>query len=198
MLFRSALFHDFCKTFPQHSLKQSNHTIPQMEQALVEMAVDFVLAGENDLSIEGMEKTCFKTDSIYLCVPESHPLANREAVYMAELKDESFISLNQTVPWNIYCNHLFQKAGYAPHVVLECDYTLRASLIASNFGVALTSASARDVDLLKPNRYIRVADPYAVRKMYLYHNPLQYMTRAAQDFLDFCVGYYQTEQTETV
>ena len=59
--------------------------------------------------------------------------------------------------------------------------------------MALTSSSAREVDLLKPNRYIRVADSYAVRKMYLYHNPQRYMTKAARDFLEFCVGYYQSK-----
>ena len=194
----SPLFHDFCTVYPQHSLKQSNHTIPQLEQALSEMTVDFVLAGENDLRVRGVEKTWFKTDDIYLCVPESHPLAERDTVYMAELKGEHFINLNETAPWNAYCARLFRPAGYAPHVVLECDYTLRASLIASNFGVALTSASARAVDLLKPNRYIRVADPYAVRRMYLYHNPRQYMTQAAQDFLAFCIDYYKPQPTATV
>lgn len=190
----SSLFHDFCKVYPQHSLKQSNHTVSQLERALSEMAVDFVLAGETDLHVSGMEKTWFKTDDIYLCVSQSHPMADRESVFMEELRDESFINLNETAPWNAYCDLLFSWAGYSPHVVLECDYTLRASLIASNFGVALTSGSARDVDLLKPNRYIRVADSYAIRRMYLYHNPQRYMTRAARDFLDFCTDYYAVSQ----
>lgn len=189
----SSLFHDFCKVYPQYSLKQSNHTIPQLEKALADMTVDFVLAGENDLHVSGMEKTWFKTDDIYLCVSESHPLAGCEHVYMEELKNENFISLNKTVPWNAYCDQIFTLAGYIPHVALECDYTLRASLIASNFGVALTSGSAREADLLKPNRYIRVADSYAIRRMYLYHNPQQYMSSAAQDFLEFCAGYYQSK-----
>ena len=191
----SPLFHDFCKVYPQYTLKQSNHTVHQLEKALLDMTADFVLAGENDLRISGMEKTWFKTDDIYLCVPQSHPLAERESVLMEELREENFISLNETAPWNTYCDRLFAMAGYAPRVVLECDYTLRASLIESNFGVALTSASAREVDLLKPNRYIRVADSYAIRRMYLYHNPQRYMTKAARAFLDFCTGYY-TAATE--
>lgn len=185
------LFHDFCKVYPHHTLKQSNHTIPQLEKALNEMSVDFVLAGENDLNVNGIEKTWFKTDAIYLCVSQTHPLANRESVYMEELVGESFIDLNATVPWRSFCDWLFARAGYTPHVVLECDYTLRASLIESNFGIALTSGSARDVNLLKPNKYIRIADKYAVRKMYLYHNPRRYMTLAAKDFLEFCVSYYK-------
>jgi len=189
----SALFHDFCKVYPQHSLKQSNHTIPQLEEALNEMSLDFVLAGENDLQVSGMEKTWFKTDETYLCVSKQHPLANRKCVYMEELKNERFIGLNRTATWNVYCDWIFARAGYTPYIALECDYTLRASLIESNFGVALTSASAREVNLLKPNKYVRIADDYAIRKMYLYHNPRQHMTQAAKDFLNFCVNYYKKE-----
>ncbi len=191
----SPLFHDFCTVYPQHTLKQTNHTIPQLEKALTDMTADFVLAGENDLRITGMEKIWFKTDAIYLCVSPTHPLANRETVYMEELRDEHFIDLNATVPWRAFCDRLFDQAGYTPHIVLECDYTLRASLIESNFGVALTSASAREVDLLKPNTYIRIADRYAIRNMYLYRNPNRYMTQAAKDFLNFCVGYYQDRES---
>jgi DNA-binding transcriptional LysR family regulator len=187
------LFRDFCKAYPHHTLKQTNHTISQMEKALAEKTVDFVLAGENDLRVSGMEKTWIKTDDIYLCVSPMHPLANRESVYLKELQDEHFIDLNATMPWRAYCDQLFALAGFKPHVVLECDYTLRASLIESNFGVALTSASAREVDLLRPNRYIRIADSYAHRKMYLYYNPDRYMTQAAKDFLELCVGYYKDE-----
>ncbi|MBE6962189.1 MAG: LysR family transcriptional regulator [Ruminococcaceae bacterium] len=194
----SSLFHDFCKIYPHHSLKQSNHTILQLEKALIDMTVDFVLAGENDLQISGMEKTLFKTDDIYLCVPQSHSLADRDSVCMDELHRENFISLNESAPWTAYCEWLFNRAGYTPHVVLECDYTLRAPLIASNFGVALTSGSAREADLLKPNKYIRIADSYAVRRMYLYHNPQRYITQAAQDFLEFCVRYYETDQDKMV
>lgn len=184
------LLQSFYRAYPQYTLKQSNHTVPQLEKALLDMTVDFVLAGENDLCVSGMEKIWFKTDRIYLCVPPSHPLADREAVFMEELREENFINLNETAPWKAYCDWLFAQAGYTPHVVLECDYTLRASLIASNFGVALTSTSAQVVDLLKPNRYIPIADHYAIRKMYLYCNPRRYMSHAARDFLKFCTSYY--------
>jgi DNA-binding transcriptional LysR family regulator len=187
------LFHDFCKVYPQYTLKQTNLIIPYLENALREMTVDFVIAGENDLHIRDMERSWFKTDSIYLCVSSQHPLAGRESVYMNELIHEKFISLNESAPWRTYCDWIFARAGYTPHVVLECDYTLRASLIESNFGVALTSESAMTVDMLKPNCYIHIADEYATRKMYLFHNPRRYMSDAANDFRQFCINYYQTK-----
>lgn len=187
------LFHDFCKAHPKHTLKQYNYTIPQLKKALLDMTVDFVIAGENDLGLEGMEKIWFKTDAVYLCVPQTHPLADRESIRMEELKNENFISLNEASPWDTYCNWLFSCAGFTPNIILECDYTLRASLIESNFGVALTSASAQEVDLLKPNKYIKVANEYASRNMYLYHNPNRYMSSAAKDFQSFCVEYFKSK-----
>lgn len=187
------LFHDFCKAYPKHTLKQYNYTIPQLKKALLDMTVDFVIAGENDLGLDGMEKIWFKTDAVYLCVPQTHPLSDRESIRMEDLKNESFISLNEASPWDTYCNWLFSCAGYTPNIVLECDYTLRASLIESNFGVALTSASAQQVDLLKPNKYIRIANEYASRNMFLYHNPSRYMSSAAKDFMTFCVEYFKVK-----
>jgi len=186
------LFHDFCKAYPKHTLKQYNYAIPQLKKALLDMTVDFVIAGENDLGLEGIEKIWFKTDAVYLCVPQNHPLADRESIRMEELKNENFISLNEASPWDTYCNWLFSCAGFTPNIILECDYTLRASLIESNFGVALTSASAQEVDLLKPNKYIRISNEYATRNMYLYHNPNRYMSSAAKDFMSFCVEYFKT------
>jgi len=189
----TSLFHDFCKAYPQHVLKQSNGTIPHLEKLLQEKKIDLVIAGENDLNIKNIEKTWFKTDAVYLCVPQMHPLADRESIYMDELREEKFIFLNEAVPWQTFCNRLFEKAGYVPHIVLECDYTLRASLIESNFGVALTSASARAANLLKSNKFVRIADDYAIRNMYLYYNSGHRLTTAARDFLDFCAVYYAEE-----
>ena len=187
----TSLFHDFCKAHPKHTLKQYNHTIPQLQKALLDMTVDFVIAGENDLGVDGMESIWFKRDAVYLCVPQNHPLADRESIRMEEIKNENFISLNEASPWEAYCHWLFSCAGYTPNIILECDYTLRASLIQSNFGVALTSASAQEVDLLKPNKYIRIANEYATRNMYLYYNPSRYMSSAAKDFVEFCVNYFK-------
>ncbi|MBO5917671.1 MAG: hypothetical protein J6Q14_02760, partial [Oscillospiraceae bacterium] len=64
------------------------------------------------------------------------------------------------------------------------------------FGVALTSASAYEVDLFKPNCYVPVADAFAYRDMALFWNPKKYMSKAALSFRDFCANYWNDrEQT---
>ena len=191
-------FREFHKHFKGYALQQYNWSVNELSTALQSMKVDFVIAGDGDIPAEGLDKAWIKDDEIYLCVPKSHRLYEVESVRMEELRDESFISLPKGAPWRVYCDWLFEQAGISVRPVLECDYTMRAPLIESEFGVALTSGSAFDVDLLKPNHYVRIEDEYAKRKMYLYWNPELYMSKAARDFKDFCLQFWNPpEQNDT-
>lgn len=183
-------FHQFHKHFKGYALQQYNWTVNELNTALQSMRVDFVIAGDGDISTNGLASAWIKDDDIYLCVPKTHRFYDRESVYMDEIRDEKFISLPKGAPWRVYCDTLFEQAGIKVRPVVECDYTMRAPLIESEFGVALTSGSAYDVDLLKPNHYVRIADSYAKRKMFLYWNPDRYMSKAAQDFKEFCLQYW--------
>ena len=190
----TGMFRQFHMYFPDHALKQHNGTTAELSDALQSARVDFVIAGAGDIVDKALESAFVKTDNVYLCVPSSHRFAKREEVYMEELRDERFISLPVGAPWRSYCDWLFEKAGITTKPIVECDYTMRAALVESEFGVALTSSSALDVDLLRPNHYIRVADEYASRKMLLYWNPKRYMSNAARDFKEFCIGYWKEPQ----
>ena len=189
------LFHSFHKNFPKYSLRQYNYSVDGLSRAMRNMEVDFVFAGEGDIPTTGLERTLLKCDSTYLCVAPNSKFAPRDKVYLSELKDEPFISLPVGAPWRKYCDELFEQAGYKISPIVECDYTMRAPLIESGFGIALTSSSARDVDLLKPNKYILIADKFATRKMELYWNPKKYMSKAALDFRDFCTLYWPEQKS---
>ena len=188
-------FREFHKHFKGYALQQYNWSVNELSTALHSMQVDFIIAGDGDIPTEGLERAWIKDDEIYLCVPKSHRFYDRESVTMEEIRDEQFISLPKGAPWRVYCDWLFERAGISVRPVLECDYTMRAPLIESEFGVALTSGSAFEVDLLKPNHYVRISDDYAKRKMYLYWNPNRYMSKAAQDFKDFCLRYWNPPGT---
>ena len=188
-------FREFHKHFNGYALQQYNWSVNELSTALPSMKVDFIIAGDGDIPAEGLERAWIKDDDIYLCVPKSHRFYNRESACMEELRDEKFISLPKGAPWRVYCDWLFDRAGISVRPVLEFYYTMRAPLIESEFGVALTSGSAFDVDLLRPNHYVRISDDYAKRKMYLYWNPNRYMSKAAQDFKDFCLQYWNSPET---
>ena len=185
------MLHDFRKRFPDYAIKQHNMNLDGLVSALENMSIDFVIAGTEDLAGHGFEHCFLKDDLIYLCVARTHRLAGKESVFLEELKGESFISLPTGTPWQQYCTRLFQQGGMNVKPVLECDYTIRAALIDSEFGVGLTSGTAYEVDLLKPNCYIRIADEFAKREMSLFWNPKKYMSRAGNDLKDFCANYWK-------
>lgn len=188
------MIHDFRKQNPACSIKQYNMNLDDLINSLLNMSIDFVIAGVEDMPEQGLERAFLKNDDIYLCVPQTHRLAGAESVYLRDLANESFIGLPEGTPWQYYCDRLLKKAGVKVRPVLECDYTIRAALIHSEFGVALTSSSAYEVDLLKPNTYVRIADEFAHREMALFWNPGRYSTQAARRFRDFCAGYWRQEE----
>lgn len=187
------MLHGFRKKFPGYTIKQHNMNLDGLISALENMTTDFVIAGTEDLDGHGFERVFLKNDLIYLCVARTHHLAGRESVYLQELADEPFISLPTGTPWQQYCTRLFQQGGLDVKPVLECDYTIRAALIDSEFGVGLTSETAFEVDMLKPNAYVRIADEFAHREMSLFWNPKKYMSRAGEDFKNFCANYWKRD-----
>ena len=186
---------DFRKHSPEYTIKQQNKTLEGLIESLRSMESDFVIASVDEIPDPDLEHTFLKTDRVYLCVPKNHRLVGRESVYLKELENEAYIDLPAGTPWREYCTRLFHRAGVNIHRVLECDYSLRSALIDSEFGVALTSASAYEVDLFKPNCYIPIADDFACREMALFWNPKKYMSKAAHSFRDFCAGYWTGEET---
>ena len=196
------MIYEFRRTHPSYTVRQFNWSLEKLQSGLENMKVDFVIAGCGDLSTERLNWVEFRDDPVYLCVSRDHPLASCESVSMAELKDLPFIDVPEGSPWRKFCDTLFAQAGYPRKTVLECDYSLRASLIESNFGIALTSSTAREVDLLKPNCYIPISDSYAHRPMALFWNEKKYFTGAALEFRKFCLSYYQkhsaAEREQTV
>ena len=182
----------FHKEFPQYNIRQCNMSVQELNVSLNDLSIDFVIAGVDDITVGEFTHEWIKTDDIYLCVPQNHRFAKRECVYMDELREEPFINLQVGSPWRRYCDRLFEKAGYKVHSVLECDYTMRASLIEAEFGVALTTSSAREVGLLNPNLYIRVADEYTRRELALFWNPRKYISKAMMDFKGYCTNYWKS------
>jgi DNA-binding transcriptional LysR family regulator len=184
-------FHTAC---PDLALRQFTYSARELSQALADMTVDFVLAGEAEITGEDLEKTLIREESVCLCVPAGHPLAGRESLYLREVRDEPFISLTEDSPWRVFCDRMLEEAGVRVHTAVECDYTLRGPLVESGFGVALTSSAAREVDLLRPNRYIRVADLCARRSIYLFRNPRRFLSSAAESFRQFCLDFFRGQR----
>ena len=80
-------------------------------------------------------KRCFESD-VVACVNVDHPLAKRDSVTFAELKDEPIIMITNEFMFHDLCMDCFDKAGVKPNVVFETSqWDLEYEMTAENEGI---------------------------------------------------------------
>ena len=188
----SNLIHGFQKQYRNYSVQQLHSAPDQLRSLLLDMKVDYVIAGTDDLSLSGLEHQVFCHAQLYLCVPKEHPLADHDYVTLQDVQDENFIDLPQSLPFRRYADKLFKKAGIQRNVVLECDYMMSAQLIEAGFGVCLTTQIVRDFKLPSNNVYIPLAPDIPCRPLAIIWNPKRYLGKAAHDFSKYVMSAYHT------
>lgn len=172
--------------FPDYNIRQIGCERTAFRDMLMNQEIDFVIAGIEDLNLTGLEYHILRDETLYLCVSHGHPLSQRESIYMAEAKDESFISLPPSNGFRLFCDNLFRKLGIECNVAIECDYTLRGKLVEAGFGVAVTTHTSFSQNMLGTNiAYIPIADDCAQRPIAIIWNPNHYLSRAAVDFREY-------------
>lgn len=182
----SDLIRGFHTRYHAYSIRQVGCDKAQFRNKLMDQEIDFVIAGESDFSLAGLQHNVIRVEQIYLCVPTGHRLAESEGIYLREARDESFINLPESNSFRGFCDELFKKAGFAHNAALECDYVMREKLVAAGFGVAITTNASRRQNMHEAGiTYIPVLDEFAKRPIAIIWNPKHYLSRAAVDFRDF-------------
>lgn len=185
----AALIRGFQNRFRDYTLQQLNSTPDQFRRMLLNMEIDYVITGTDDLDLTGLEYTVFQEEQLYLCIPKGHPLEHRDRVQLQELQNERFINLPPNLPFRRYCDNLFERAGIQYNAVLECDYMLRGQLIEAGFGVCLTTHSGYKSNFLgSSNVYIPLDGDVPCRPIALIWNPKRYLGQAARDFRDYVLS----------
>ena len=153
---------------------------------------DFLITSPDDISCHELEhEVLYEDDRPVLMVYPEHPLAGREGVALAELKDEWFIALTKDFSFRKYFDNLFEKAGIKPQIRVECDYMLRTRMVEQQFGVALSSGrSCRQISSRRVC-FVPVTDPVYLRTQALFWHPARKKSAAAQMFHRFVTSYFE-------
>jgi len=185
----AGLVRGFQDTFREHSIYQISSSPDEFRRMLLDMKIDFVITGTDDMSLSGLEYQIFREERLYLCVPGTHPLVGRDSVTLEDIQNEEFINLPPNLPFRKYCDELFKKAGIRYKSVLECDYLLRGQLVEAGFGVALTTQSGKMSGFLgSHNHFIPLSDSIPRRPIALIWNPKRYLGQAARDFRNYVLS----------
>ena len=129
---------DFSRAFPEMELVVSGHGSAHIREE--------VLAGRLDIGATlippepepGLEATVIMRDQFFLLLPRAHPLAGREGVRFAQLREEQFILLNEEFVMTRMTRQSCAMAGFAPRVKIVANRSdFIAELVADGQWIAV-------------------------------------------------------------
>jgi DNA-binding transcriptional LysR family regulator len=109
-------------------------------------------------------------EPLRLALPREHPLAGRPGLRLADVAGEPFISLRPASALRRLTDELCEQAGFRPDVIFEGDDLSNVrGFVAADLGVAIVPAprAGSPEAVPGPVSYLEIADPGAVREIYL-------------------------------
>ena len=187
--------HDMMKAFLNlHPEIQLTHQVLRISQFLsptLKQEVDFIIASKDDVTGSGWEGQLIKRiTSLYLAVFPSHPLASRSSIRLEELSDERLILIPREYSFRRYLDTVFEKSGFSPNLILECDFALRPTMLNAQYGVALIPDSVKNAGFSTDTVFIPVTEPKIDHNWYIFKNRNSIRSDAAALFWDFVVSFY--------
>jgi DNA-binding transcriptional LysR family regulator len=111
------------------------------------------------IEAEGVRLATLTTEPRVACLPDSHPLANREEIGIADILDEPIIGAPGEGVWRDYwlaCDH---RDGKPPPVVAEvATFETELQAVASGRGISITAEAAARFYARPGIRFPRIAD----------------------------------------
>jgi LysR family transcriptional activator of glutamate synthase operon len=132
------------------------------------------------------------TEPLRLALPRDHRLSGRQRIHLKDVAREPFIALRSTSALRKLAYDLCKQAGFRPTIVFEGDdLTNLRGLVAAGLGVAVVPApraASPDAVADGPVRYLEIADPGAMREIYLTWSAERPLLPAAELFREHVVS----------
>lgn len=190
--------HDMLKAFLQlHPEIQLTHQVLHISQFMsptLKQEVDFIIASKDDVTGPGWEGQRIKSNNfLVLAVFPSHPFASRSSIRLDELSKERLIVVPREYCFRRFLDNVFEKAGFSPNLILECDFALRPAMLNAQYGVALISETVKSVGFSPDTVFIPVTEPKIDHPWYIFKNRNSVRSEAASLFWDFVVSFYKND-----
>ena len=145
---------------------------------------------------EGLYGTVlFPKDPLKVVLHPSHPLSELRQIDFRDLEQENFVLFRKDFSLHDAILRRCKTAGFLPNVILETTQReLMTQIVEANLGITLLPAQI--ADSLNPRQMsaVPVADPQIYLEIALIWNTKQYVSKAAQLWIDF-VREYVEQQT---
>lgn len=189
------ILREFRKKRPDIQFHVQMLTTQEMVTLLHRGEVDFCLSSP-PIQDDDIECQIVFIDPILVAVPRRHRLADRSIVSLTELKDESFVGVKKGYGTRDFVDAICKSAGFAPTYVYEGDEPARLiQLVEAEIGIAFIPSTARDSR--EQIKYLQVENHELVREIALLWHKSRYISRAAQEFREVVVDYFEALSNET-
>ncbi|KAF1304280.1 LysR family transcriptional regulator [Enterococcus saccharolyticus] len=187
----------FQKFFIQHPARRFKISHITQQETLEAQLLD----GEIDLGIfytptdhPDIECQPLLTEDIYLAVPPSHPLAQKESVHLSEVKDESFISVTSDYTFGEMTKLFCYEAGFKPDIAFEIEsFDFIIQLVYAEFGVTFVPYSWADKSHRNLPPLLKIQSPVCQRTIWLSWAKQRYQTKTTQEFKAFAMSYFDSK-----
>ena len=131
-----------------------------------------------------IEVSLVKKEEYVLIVPKNHYLANKEEVYLKDLKEENFIAYN--AKGNEKKISYAELMGYTPKISVEpTEASMLASLVSAGAGISVVV----NTPMINTNKIskIKIKDDIGYKKIYMGWNKEAYISKIAEEFKEYII-----------
>ena len=143
-----AVLRAFRRDRPEVELTLREMTTPDQLAALGTGRIDVGLVRPPPRDVGPVDVLPLVEERLIAVLPDTHPLAARERVAVAELAEEPFVFFPRRIGVTLYDDvmDVCREAGFAPRVVQEADETHTVvSLVSAGIGVSLLPAAVETI-----------------------------------------------------
>ncbi len=132
------------------------------------------------------------TEEIFLAVPADSELATKDEITIEEVKNETFLTFPQNMPYYKLTSRIWMESGITPRVGLESDNpeSLR-ELLAAGMGVALWPEFSWGTPDASRVKLLHILDPKASRTVTITRNPNRKLNAQAEEFYQYAFEYFK-------
>ena len=184
------LLSSFLKKFPDIKFQQVLESTSSMKSLLEKAEIDFCISSVEIVGSDIVWEPLM-TEQIYLVVPPEHPLAKREKIYLNEVKDEPFISMNTGFGFRNLTDEFCHEAGFVPNIAFEGDEPgVIGDLVRQGLGVAfIPEISWLGNSKPFPNK-LEIIEPHCQRTIGLGWSKRRYLSNPGQHFRQYVLDYF--------
>lgn len=190
----SNLIVEFKKLYPDVIFKLHQHTSPNLDVQDFDFYISSTLEEiKNPTSITLLE------EELLICVPSNHALACKTHIFLEEVSNESFISLESNKPFRKISDTLCLYAGFTPNIVFESDVpSIVRELISAGLGISFFPKISWNLPSDDSVKFLHVIDPPCKRYINISWEHDNYISTYANLFRDFAVNYYSNLQLNLI